>query len=200
MWPELRHSKPFLTILCELRCSQPVCLYAMNWDVQTPFTYAPLWTEALTTHLPILHKLRYSQPAYLHDLKLCLNPIHQHSSILRCEQYVDQYIPNWNVCNLFAYTLTEVFGTCWHASPVLRHVQPVSLHFLNWDVHNLLIRLPWNEMLAHCLPMLPEVRCLETAKRLAWTEISKACLLVTKVLQFTNIYTHEKSNHITWNL
>jgi hypothetical protein len=48
--------------------------------------------------------------------------------------------------------------------------------------------------------ILPEARCLQTADRLAWTEISKACLLVSQVLQFTNVYTHATSNHITWNL
>jgi hypothetical protein len=148
-----------LPVCHELRCSQPVYLYATNWDVQTPFPYTPLWTKAFTTHLPILNDSRYSQPAYLHALKWCLNPIHQYSSVLRCEQFGDQYILNWDVCNLFKYTLTEVFGTCWHASPVLRHVQPVNLHFLNCNVHNLLIHLPWNKMIAHCLPILMTANC-----------------------------------------
>jgi len=121
----------------------------MNWDVHTPFTHTPLWTKAFTTHLPTLHELRYSQPAYLHALKWCMNPIHQYSSILRSEKFVDQYILNWDVCNPFTYTLNEVFGACWHAS-------------LYWDMCNLLAYTSWTAMFTICWYVCPEMKCLHT--------------------------------------
>jgi len=148
MWPKLRHSKPVLIILHKLRCSQPVYLYAMNWDVQTPFTYTPLWTEAFTTHLPILYELRNSQPAYLHALKWCLNPIQQYSSILRCEKFVDQYILNWNVCNLFIYTL--------------RCLEPVDMQAQYWDMCNLVAYTSWTAMFIICWYVCPKMKCLHT--------------------------------------
>jgi hypothetical protein len=166
MWPELRCSKPVLTTLRELRCSKPVLttlhelrcskpvyLHAKNWGIHNPCTNTPLWketftnpityttwTEIFTTCLPKCPEMR------------CLNPIRQYSSILRCEQFVY----NTSLTKMFATSLPTLEQRCSEPAEMQLlywHVQPVSSHFLNCDVHNLLIHLPWNEMPANCLPI-----------------------------------------------
>jgi hypothetical protein len=112
-----------LPVCHELRCSNSIYLYSsLNWGIHNPFTYTT-WIEIFT-------------PAYLHALKWCLNPIHQYSSALRCEQFVDQYILTWDVCNLFTYTL--------------RCLEPADMQALYWDTCNLLAYTSWTAIFIIC--------------------------------------------------